>query len=124
LAEVTYLCEEKSGEAVMSESTELLIGVLVFGAVALGVTAAVQIVKGKVFSANFVKLFGLVFIGSLATAIVFAKIDTEARTGAYTILGTIAGYLAGSRVVPTGGGSGNSEGHAGGSAGTKVETSL
>ncbi len=44
------------------------------------------------------KLFGLLFIGTLATAITFAGVDSETRTGAYTILGTIAGYLAGSRV--------------------------
>ena len=107
----------------MPESTELLIAVLAFGALALGATAGVQIVKGKVFSANFVKLFGLVFIGTLATGIVFADIDTDTRTGAYTILGTIAGYLAGSRVAPTGGGDGT--GGAGGhNVTSKVETSL
>jgi len=60
-------------------------------------TAVVQGLKGRALTGNFVKLFGLLFIGTLATAITFAGIEGGTRTGAYTILGTIAGYLAGSR---------------------------
>lgn len=83
------------------DSTALFVATLVFGVLALGVTAAVQIVKGRGLTGNFVKLFGLLFIGTLATAITFAGVDSGTRTGAYTILGTIAGYLAGSRITPS-----------------------
>jgi hypothetical protein len=83
---------------VNSESTELFIATLAFGVLALAGTAVVQGLKGRALTANFVKLFGLLFIGTLATAITFAGVDSETRTGAYTILGTIAGYLAGSRI--------------------------
>ena len=54
--------------------------------------------NGEELGVYFVKLFGLLFIATLAIGIVFVEIDAEARTGAYTILGTIAGYLAGSKV--------------------------
>jgi hypothetical protein len=83
---------------VNSDSTELLIAILAFGVVALLATAYVH--KQKELNVYFVKLFGLLFIGTLAAAIVFADLADETRTGAYTILGTIAGYLAGSK-VPT-----------------------
>ncbi len=92
-----------------TNSTELFIATLFFGVLALGATAAVQIFKKRGLTGNFVKLFGLLFIGTLATAITFAGIDSETRTGAYTILGTIAGYLAGSRVGPNPGGGGGGE---------------
>jgi hypothetical protein len=45
----------------------------------------------------------------MATGIVFVDIDTEARTGAYTILG----YLAGSRSLPLPGGGEGSDGDVG-----------
>jgi hypothetical protein len=86
------------GDDVNSQSTELFIATLAFGVLALAGTALVQGRKGQALTANFVKLFGLLFIGTLATAITFAGVGSETRTGAYTILGTIAGYLAGSRV--------------------------
>jgi hypothetical protein len=86
---------------VNTDNTELLIAILAFGVLALAVSAVVQVLKGKTFSANFVKLFGLVFIATLAAAIIFADVENEARTGAYTVLGTIAGYLAGSRAQST-----------------------
>lgn len=89
-----------------ADNTDLFIATLAFGVLALGGTVAVQIIKGRGLTGNFVKLFGLLFIGTLATAITFAGIDSETRTGAYTILGTIAGYLAGSRVGPAPGGGG------------------
>ncbi len=101
----------------------LLIVVLAFGAVALAGTAAVAIIRNRL-STNFVKLFGLLFVATLATAIVFADIEDDTRTGAYTILGTIAGYLAGSRAVPSGeGGKKNKEAPAR-AAGTPPESSL
>ena len=80
------------------DETKLLIVILVFGAIGLITTAVVQTRKNGLTPIYFVKLFGLVFIGTLAAAIVFVHIDSEARTGAYTILGTIAGYLAGSKI--------------------------
>jgi hypothetical protein len=84
-------------------TVELFIAILAFGLISLAIAAAVQVLKGNTFSPNFVKLFGLLFVASLATAITFAALDSETRTGAYTILGTIAGYLAGSRGTETGG---------------------
>lgn len=88
------------GDDVKNGSTELFIATLTFGLLALTGTAVVQGLKGRALTGNFVKLFGLLFFGTLATAITFAGIDGSTRTGAYTILGTIAGYLAGSRPQP------------------------
>jgi hypothetical protein len=90
-----------------SQNTDLFIATLVFGTTALAGTAIVQGLRGRALTGNFVKLFGLLFIGTLAAAITFAGVDSETRTGAYTILGTIAGYLAGSRVGQSGGGTPN-----------------
>jgi hypothetical protein len=96
---------EKTVEAAASSGDNtLLIATLVFGAVALLFTAMVH--KKKSVTVYFVKLFGLVFIATLAAAIVFGGLDEETRTGAYTILGAIAGYLAGSKVEPGDGGDG------------------
>jgi hypothetical protein len=105
-------------EKAVLESTTLLIAVLVFGGAALIATAIVRIwMDEKEFDVYFVKLFGLLFIGTLAVAIVFVELSDETRTGAYTILGTIAGYLAGSKVPSTSGGSQPADG-GGGEQGT------
>jgi hypothetical protein len=100
-----------------TESTELFIATLAFGLLALATTACVQIVKGKGLSSNFVRLFGLLFVATLAAAITFAGIDSETRTGAYTILGTIAGYLAGSGPITSGREAGGKSGAGGGAQG-------
>lgn len=75
---------------------------LIFGFSALMAATCVRLSGKKEgreeFGVYFVKLFGLLFVATLAIGIVFVKIDAGARTGAYTILGTIAGYLAGSKV--------------------------
>ena len=69
--------------------------------------AAIQFKLRRGMTRNFVKLFGLLFIGTVAGAITFTGIDSGTRTGAYTILGTIAGYLAGGKIEtgPADGGS-------------------
>jgi hypothetical protein len=96
---------EKTVEAAASSGNNtLLIATLAFGAIALLFTSIVH--KKKSVTVYFVKLFGLVFIATLAAAIVFGGLDEETRTGAYTILGAIAGYLAGSKVEPGDGGDG------------------
>jgi hypothetical protein len=81
-----------------SGSTELFIAVLVFGLLVLAVIATVQALKDRGLTENFVKLYGLLFVGTVATAVIFAGVNSEVRTGAYTILGTIAGYLAGGKI--------------------------
>jgi hypothetical protein len=81
-----------------SGSTELFIAVLVFGLLTLAAVATVQSLKQRGLTENFVKLYGLLFVGTVATAVIFAGVNSEVRTGAYTILGTIAGYLAGGKI--------------------------
>lgn len=78
----------------------LLLAVLGFGTIALITTARVRTSQKREFDVFFVKLFGLLFVATLAVAVVFTDLSDDARIGAYTILGTIAGYLAGSK-VPT-----------------------
>jgi hypothetical protein len=72
-----------------------------FGALALVLLFLLQgirMLKGGLFSVNFSRVFGLTLIASLAVALVFATgISDDAKTGAFTLLGTIAGYLAGSK---------------------------
>lgn len=83
--------------------------ILVFGAFAmLGIVGlqAYRMTKGGKFSANFVKAYGLILIATLGTVLIFADVTSEAKTGAYTLLGTIAGYIAGTgkqTVAPQGG---------------------
>jgi len=79
-----------------TDNNTFLIATLVFGLFALLATTLVQ--KCDKVTVYFTKLFGLVFVATLAVAIVFADIPSDTRTGAYTILGAIAGYLAGSKV--------------------------
>lgn len=95
--------------AVSSDNQTLMIATLAFGFLALMGAAAVRMIDKKEFGVYFVKLFGLLFIGTLAVAIVFADLEEGTRTGAYTILGTIAGYLAGSKVPPKGGDGGSGD---------------
>jgi hypothetical protein len=92
---------------VRTESTEVCIAILVFGSVSLLAVAVIQVSLRRGMTKNFVKLFGLLFIGTVAGAITFTGIDSGTRTGAYTILGTIAGYLAGGKIEtgPADGGS-------------------
>lgn len=84
-----------------TDNTELMIAVLAFGALALLIVGAVQARRGRAMTSNFVKLYGLLFIATLATAVVFPDLSDDARTGVYTVFGTIAGYLAGARPVAT-----------------------
>lgn len=95
--------------AVSSDNQTLMIATLAFGLLSLVGAAGVRIFGKKEFGVYFVKLFGLLFIGTLAVAIVFADLEEGTRTGAYTILGTIAGYLAGSKVPPKGDGEGEDD---------------
>ena len=87
--------------------------VLVFGGVAmLAIVAlqAIRMVKGGLFSANFIKAYGLILIATLGSALIFADADADAKTGAFTLLGTIAGYLAGAgKKAPDGGQSSGGE---------------
>jgi hypothetical protein len=79
--------------------------ILWFGGLALAFVGGVQLIRsfrGESFSVTFARLYGLIMLATLASVLVFADVDSSAKTGAFTLLGTIAGYLAGAR--PTGGG--------------------
>jgi hypothetical protein len=70
---------------------------LVFGVLAMALLAALQWVrfqKGGKFSASFMKSYGLIMVATLGCVLIFADATSEAKTGAFTLLGTIAGYLA------------------------------
>ena len=87
--------------------------ILWFGAAAMAMVAliqAIRIMKGGQFSANFTRLYGLVLVATLGAALVVANVDTDARTGAFTLFGTIAGYLAGARTSNTADAAGNEGG--------------
>jgi hypothetical protein len=77
--------------------------ILWFGGIALVVVAVIQgvrVFKGGSFGATFARMYGLILIATLAAVLVFADVDDESKTGAFTLLGTIAGYLAGARSQP------------------------
>ena len=50
--------------------------------------------NGEVFSTMFARLYGLLVVAGLGVLLVSSDADNEARTGAFTLLGTVAGYLA------------------------------
>jgi hypothetical protein len=78
--------------------------ILIFGAGSLlvvGVLQGIRLIKGGKFSATFARVYGLILIATLAAALVFANVDGASKTGAFTLLGTIAGYLAGARPTTT-----------------------
>ena len=81
----------------MSPITSLL----AFAGVALILLSTLQgmrILKGGTFSSNFAKLFGLIVIAALGSALAASgDISAEARAAIYTLLGTLAGYLAGAK---------------------------
>lgn len=80
-------------------STELSpVAVLWFGGACLALLAGTQLVrilKSGMFSTNFAKLYGLLFVAIMGTVLVFVNVDDESKAPAYTLLGTVAGYLAG-----------------------------
>lgn len=82
--------------------------ILIFGGVAMlaiVVLQAIRMSKGGLFSTNFIKAYGLILIATLGSALIFADADANAKTGAFTLLGTIAGYLAGAGKKSADGGS-------------------
>lgn len=84
-----------------TDNTLLLKWVLIFGTAILVVAAIVQVLSGRGFvSSNFTRVYGLAFIATLGTTLAFADVGDGARTGAYTVLGTIAGYLVSTRPIP------------------------
>lgn len=65
---------------------------LLFGGGALlmvGIIQVLRTLKGGQFSATFARVYGLILIATLASALVFADVDGESKTGAFTLLGTI-----------------------------------
>jgi hypothetical protein len=91
-----YLAQETSAGA-SSISPE---AILWFGGVGLFILALIQLVrilKGGMFSASFRKLYGILFVAILGSALAFADVPEGAREAAYTLFGTAAGYLAGAR---------------------------
>lgn len=98
-------------EIAASETGDKLtyVPILVFGGAALVAVAVLQgmrILQKGAFSANFTRLYGLVMIATFASVLVFADVDEQSETGAFTLLGTIAGYLAGAKPTSTGSGAG------------------
>jgi len=77
-----------------------------FGALSLILVSTLQsirILRGGTFSKNFMVLFGMVMISSLAAGMTVMSLPSAPLTAAFTLFGTIAGYLAGTRLGNEGG---------------------
>jgi glycerol uptake facilitator-like aquaporin len=75
-------------------------GALWLGVLALFMLSLVYVIlrlKDKSFSVTYARIYALVAIAGLAVALTFSTVVNEARTAAFTLLGTIAGYLAGAK---------------------------
>jgi hypothetical protein len=73
--------------------------ILLFGAGAMLMLAVLQYLRWRreekrLFSFSFLKAYGLIMVATLGAVLVLTDVQSEARTGAFTLLGTIAGYLA------------------------------
>jgi TctA family transporter len=57
--------------------------------------------SSTVFSANFMVLYGFLFIGVLGVFVMLTSVDDGARSPVYALLGALAGYL-GAKIKPKG----------------------
>jgi cytochrome c biogenesis factor len=79
-----------------------IVAILIFGVVVLAGLAALQwkrVSMGGRFSLNFLKGYGLILVATLGAALALSDAPKADKTGAFTLLGTIAGYLAGAKVT-------------------------
>jgi hypothetical protein len=76
-------------------------GVLIFGGAVVLILTLVFLVRRDDFNTSFGRIYALLALASLAVALAFANIASEAKTAAFTLLGTIAGYLAGAKASET-----------------------
>ncbi|MCP3997396.1 MAG: hypothetical protein GY722_20415 [bacterium] len=85
-------------QATGAAENEELIWILAFGVVILLIFTLIYMWR-KGVNVTFARLYGLIVIAVIASALAFAEVTDEARTAAFTLLGTIAGYLAGARAA-------------------------
>lgn len=85
---------------VSGASFDLVRLVVIFGVIALALVLLAMLHRnwkrgdGKIFTVTFGRTFGLIVIATLAVTLALTSVDTEAKSGAFALLGTIAGYLA------------------------------
>ena len=98
LAELARQAGESAGAATSTTGTDLA-AVLWFAGALAGLTVFVGVISGRVFASEsrfrtFGRLFALIAVAGLGTALAFSNVSDAAKTAAFTLLGTIAGFLA------------------------------
>lgn len=101
-----------------------LIAVLIFAGAMVGGLVIIRLLTTKRLTVTFARLYGLIATAGLGVTLAALNADTDSKTAAFTLLGTVAGYLAGAK--PTVGGAADADTalrpNAGGSGGTDDES--
>jgi hypothetical protein len=90
-----------SSFSVTDSHRDLTFDVLLFGLGALLANMIVMLLRlrgtsgnDRAFTPTYARVSGLIVIATLAVALALSTVEIAAKTGAFTLLGTVAGYLA------------------------------